>query len=102
MTWTETNRRWLALRAVEEQLRSAEHPVLPWNDELALIFGDRDGLRAALRYRWQLTMSTQLDTHLPEHVLEQNRRDLKARFRALREVLDNPADGELGTTHAVA
>jgi len=102
MTWTETNRRWQALRVVEEQLRTSAHPVLPWDDELALIFGDRAGLVAALRYRWRLTMSTQLDTHLPEHVLEQNRRDLTARFRALREALDNAADDELGTTHAVA
>lgn len=102
MTWTETNRRWLALRAVEEQLRTEPHPVLPWNDELALIFGDRDGLRAALRYRWQLTMSTQLDTHLPERVLEEQRRVLAERARGVLAVLDNGTGEELGTTHAVA
>ena len=102
MTWTETHRRWQALRAVEERLSAAPTPELPWDDDLARIFGDRAGLRAALRYRWRLTTSTQLDTHLPEHVLEQQRRELAERFRAVREVLDNPSDDELGTTHAVA
>ena len=107
MTWTETHRRWQALRAVEEQLWAAETPALPWNDELAAIFGDRDGLRAALRYRWRLAVSTQLDTHLPERVLEEQRRRLAERARGVLRVLDDePLDkgglGGLGTTHAVA
>ncbi|MBM7517436.1 hypothetical protein [Nocardioides nitrophenolicus] len=102
MTWTETHRRWQALREIEEQLGAEAHPTLPWNTELAAIFGDRDGLRAALRYRWRLAVSTQLDTHLPERVLEEQRRVLAERARGVLAVLDNGTDEELGTTHALA
>ena len=95
MTWSETHRRWQAMRTIEESL--AAHPAaeLPWNDELALIFGDRAGLVAALRYRWQLSLDTQLDTHLPEHVLEENRRRLELRARGVLRLLDTtPPAGE--------
>ncbi|WGX96974.1 hypothetical protein [Nocardioides sp. L-11A] len=113
MTWTETHRRWQALRAVEQELWAAERPELPWTDELAEIFGDRAGLRAALRYRWRLAVSTQLDTHLPERVLEEQRRLLAERARGVLLVLDEPAEAVdvsldtgsadgLGTSHAVA
>jgi hypothetical protein len=72
MSWTETHRRWQALREVEA-LANAGCTELPWNEDYAAIFGDRDGLAAALRYRWELARSTQLDTHLAEPVLEQQR-----------------------------
>ncbi|GAA3535581.1 hypothetical protein [Nocardioides daeguensis] len=102
MTWTETRRRWQALRAIEQELGATDRPALPWNDELALIFGDRAGLRAALRYRWRLAVTTQLDTHLPERVLEEQRRLLAERARGVLAVLDSETGEELGTTHAVA
>ncbi len=102
MTWTETHRRWQALREVEAQLAVADRPTLPWNDDLAAIFGDRDGLLAALRYRWNLTVSAQLDTHLPERALEEQRRLLAERSRGVLRVLDAHAEEGLGTTHAVA
>ncbi|WP_182378529.1 hypothetical protein [Nocardioides sp. WS12] len=94
MTWTETHRRWQALRSIEEQLATATNPELPWNDELALIFGDRAGLVAALRYRLRLTVNTQMDTHLPEHVLEEQRFLLVARTRGLLRVLEAEAHAE--------
>ncbi len=102
MTWSETHRRWQALRAVEERLRTAADPVLPWDAELAEIFGDRDGLRAALRYRWRLAVSTQLDSQLPERVVEEQSRRLADRGRGVLRVLDRGADEEVGSTHAVA
>ncbi|MGW4351262.1 hypothetical protein ACWELJ_04150 [Nocardia sp. NPDC004582] len=34
---------------------------LPWRPEYAGVFGDPDGLIAALRYRWNLTMQAQAD-----------------------------------------
>ena len=102
MTWSETHRRWQAMRAIEEQLTTASEPELPWNDELALLFGDRAGLVAALRYRWQLSVDTQLDTHLPEHVLEENRRRLELRARGVLRLLDTaPPTGE-GVERVVA
>ncbi len=88
MTWDQTHRRWQALRAIEEQLSAAEVPELPWREEYAELFGDRDGLLAALRYRWRLATTAQLDTHLPEHLLEEQRRRLALRSRGVLQVLD--------------
>ena len=70
MSWTQTHRRWQALQEIEA-LASAGCTDLPWNAEYAEIFGDRDSLAALLRYRVRLSQDTQLDTHLPEQVLEQ-------------------------------
>jgi hypothetical protein len=102
MTWDETHRRWQALRSIEEQLSRAEQPELPWNEEYAEIFGDRAGLVTALRYRWQLAVDTQLDTHLPEHVLEEQRRRLERRGRGVRQLLDMHPRGGEGAERVVA
>lgn len=88
MTWNETHRRWRALRAIEEQLAASPSAELPWNEEHALIFGDRAGLVAALRYRWRLTVDAQLDTHLSEAALEDQRRLLERRARGVLRVLE--------------
>lgn len=87
MTWEQTHRRWRAMRAIEEQLGDQVEPRLPWNDELAELFGDPAGLAAALRYRWQLTIDTQLDTHLPEWVLAEQRARLQQRGEGVRRAL---------------
>jgi len=87
MTWEQTHRRWRAMRAIEEQLADQEQPRLPWNDELAELFGDPSGLVTALRYRWQLTLDTQLDTHLPEAVLAEQRAQLEQRGHGVRRAL---------------
>lgn len=96
MTWSETHRRWQAMRTIEDQVSATSTPELPWNDELALLFGDRTGLVAALRYRWQLSLDAQLDTHLPEPVLEEVRRRLELRSRAVRRLLDTAPRAEEG------
>lgn len=78
MSWTQTHRRWQALQEIEA-LANAGCTDLPWNAEYADIFGDRDSLTAALRYRLQLALDTQLDTHLAEAVLDEQRRRIEAR-----------------------
>lgn len=78
MTWTETHRRWQALREIEA-LANASSAELPWNSEYAEIFGTPDDLVAALRYRWDLTRHAQLDTHLTEAAYDEQRRRLVAR-----------------------
>lgn len=88
MTWNETHLRWRALREIEERLAGSATDQLPWTAEYAALFGDRAGLVTALRYRWQLSVDTQLDTHLPEQVLEEQRRQLEWRSRGVRRVLD--------------
>jgi hypothetical protein len=102
MTWDETHRRWQALRTIEEQLSKTDARELPWTEEYAEIFGDRAGLVAALRYRWQLAVDAQLDTHLPEQVLEEQRRRLELRSRGVRRLLDTQARGEEGAQRVVA
>lgn len=101
MTWNETHRRWRALREIEENLADGRSE-LAWTEEYAELFGDRAGLVAALRYRWQLSRDAQLDTHLPEHVLEEQRRRLDHRARGVLRLLADPGYGEHRGDPAVA
>lgn len=87
MTWTETHRRWQALAEIETLVNASTSDELPWNAEYAEIFGDRDGLVAALTYRLNLNRDTQLDLTLPEHVLEEQCRRLTERNAGIVRVL---------------
>jgi hypothetical protein len=71
MGWAETHRRWQALQEIESLASAGVVDEIPWTDEYAEIFGDRAALVAALRHRWQQTWRAQMDSHLPEHVLEE-------------------------------
>jgi hypothetical protein len=71
MGWTETHRRWQALQEIEAAANTSATDELPWNDDYAEIFGDHETLVAALRTRWEQTRRAQLDSHLPEAVLEE-------------------------------
>lgn len=87
MGWTETRRRWQILREIEATLdRGATE--LPWTEEYAALFGEPSALLAMVRYRWQLAYDTQVDSHLPEHVLEEQRRRLDARLAGVRRLLE--------------
>ena len=86
MSWTETHRRWQALREIET-LANAGAEALPWNAEYADLFGHPDQLVAALRYRWRLTRDAQLDTHLTEQALEEQRRRLAERHAGVLRLL---------------
>lgn len=93
MGWTETHRRWQALQEIEAQANAAlskGRPIdeLPWTEEYAEIFGDRDTLAAALRYRWEQTRRAQLDSHLPESVLEEQWCRLNARHAGVLRLLE--------------
>lgn len=101
MSWEETHRRWQALREVALAAEHTTDGQLPWSDEYAAIFGDRDGLVAALRYRWEMTTRAQLDTHLDERQLDERRRELTARNAGVIRVLqryDEERRRALGTT----
>ena len=87
MSWTDTHRRWRAMREIEELLAAEPDRELPWREEYAELFGDRAGLLAALRYRWNLAQSTQLDPDLPDEVREEQQRRLVRRSRGVLRVL---------------
>lgn len=59
MSWESTSERWQAIREVSAELERNRDGVLPWQPRYADIFGDREGLLAALRYRWQLIVRAQ-------------------------------------------
>ena len=88
MGWTETHQRWQALREVEAELAASPVVQLPWREEYTALFGDRDTLVAMLRYRLRLASDTQLDTHLPEAVLEEQRHRLAVRSAGVRRLLE--------------
>lgn len=94
MSWTETRRRWQALREIEELAADPAVVDLPWTPEYAEIFGDRDHLAAALRHRLEQTLRAQLDTHLPEQVLEEQWCRLHTRQAGVLRLLDRHAAPE--------
>lgn len=70
MTWTETHRRMDALTEVEAAL-AAEPDRMPWRPEYGELFGTREGLADALRYRWRLRLQAHLDPDLDTGVLDE-------------------------------
>jgi hypothetical protein len=54
MSWESTSEWWRTLREVSEELELNRDGELPWKPQYAEIFGNREGLLQALRYRWQL------------------------------------------------
>lgn len=76
------------LRELEAELATSPVPRLPWNAELAELFGDRGTLLAMLRYRLRLACEAQLDPWLPEAAAEDQRRRLEARTAGVRRLLE--------------
>ena len=59
MSWTETHKRWTALREVRVEIeRNGE---LPWSAELAEVFHTPHELALALQYFWTLTLAARVD-----------------------------------------
>lgn len=88
MGWTETHRRWQALQEIEARATAGALDALPWTPEYAELFGERENLVAALRSRWEQARRAQLDSHLPERVLEEQWRRLHARHAGVLRLLE--------------
>ncbi len=87
MTWQETHHRLQLLREVEEVIARRNDDQLPWREEYDEVFGDADGLRAALAYRVRLARQAQLDPNLHQEDWEETHRDLTQRHLAVLRVL---------------
>jgi hypothetical protein len=59
MGWTRTTEWWRTLRQVCDELERRDDGQLPWQPRYADVFGDREGLLRALRYRWTLIAQAQ-------------------------------------------
>ena len=88
MSWTETHERFRIIREVVEAAEADPTGTLPWREEYADLFGDRDGLVTALRHRWQRTCEAQLDPNLSEEQMKDHHRRLLAQNAAVLRVLD--------------
>jgi hypothetical protein len=93
MTWTETHERHRIIREVEAAATADPTGTLPWRDEYAVYYGDRDGLLAALRHRWERTCQAQLDMHLSEEMLDERYRELHRINAGVLRILDRYAGG---------
>lgn len=102
MTWSDTKRRWRIMREIEELFLADPEADLPWNDDCAELFVDRDHLVTALRYRWQLTRQAQLDPDSPEPAWEEQQARVDQRTRTLLRILDRAAQRVQGGHCAVA
>ena len=102
MTWTETHERHRIIREVVATAATDPTGTLPWRDEYAAHYGDRDGLLFALRHRWERTCQAQLDTHLPEEVLDERYRDLHRSNAGVLRILDRYAGGGRASAFAGA
>ncbi len=102
MTWTETHERHRIIREVEAAATADPTGALPWRDEYAVYFHDRDGLLAALRHRWERTCQAQLDSHLPEDVLDERYRELHRSNAGVLRILDRYAGGARASMFAGA
>lgn len=94
MTWQRTHDWWHAVRAAEAAIERDPGGGLPWEAGFAELFGDRDGLVLALRYRWSLLVEAQVDPALPRHERERVWRDLTTRHAGLVRVLDRYTEPE--------
>ena len=88
MSWHDTRVRWRILREIEAASHDDPTGTLPWHDAYAAVFGDRESLVAALRYRWQLTQQAQLDMFLTEPVLDERLDDLRRRNAGVLRILE--------------
>jgi len=102
MTWSETKQRWRLMREIEGLLVADPMADLPWTEEHAELFGDRDHLVTALRYRWQLTRDAQLDTYSSEPAWDEQHGRVERRTRELLSILDRLAARDQGGDRAVA
>ncbi len=96
MSWEMTHRRWAALHEVAAAAEFSRE--IPWRPEYAELFGDRDGLIAALRYRSELAAQAQLDPDLPMEAYQEREQVLASRDRGVRRLLRRHANRHDGTS----
>lgn len=99
--WDRYHQRADAVRAVLAELDRAPRADLPWNDELAAVFLDRDDLLEALHAVWTRRLLARVDLELeigtgtPRESVEKALRATAEALPALRALLDQNAGSEV-------
>lgn len=96
MSWETTHRRWAAMREVAAAAEFSRET--PWRPEYAELFGDREGLLAALRYRSDLAAQAQLDPDLPMEAYKERVRARRERDRGVQRLLRSHRHGHDGSS----
>lgn len=92
--WENYHRRSAALREVISHLDVSGATEPEWNDDLAAIFGDRDGLLIALHDAWsrrleaRIEMALEIGEDLPAECVEAAWFEVAAELHGVRRVLD--------------
>jgi hypothetical protein len=89
MSWTETHERFRIICEVVAAAEADPTGALPWREDYAPLFGDRNGLVDALRQRWQRTCEAQLDPELSAEEMQRTHRRLLTANAGLLRILDN-------------
>ena len=88
MTWHETHLRTRIIREVEAHAAVDMTGHLPWKDSWAPYFGDRDGLLAALRARFEHMCQAQLDPHVGDKVFHETTYRLRRTNAGILRILE--------------
>lgn len=102
--WETYHRRSAALRGLLPVLDAIPDGELPWTDELAEVFTDRDDLLVALHDLWTRRLEARIDLALelhdvPELSVAEAWREVAAELPGARRVLDAHRDDEALRAH---
>jgi hypothetical protein len=98
IAWDNYRRRATALRRVIADLDRSGSSTLPWGDELAAVFDDRDDLLVALHDAWtrrltgRVDLALEIDEHPPGASVALAWHEVADELAGVRRVLDRQAD----------
>lgn len=89
MTWHETHERTRIIREVEAAAAVDMSGRLPWRESWSDYFGDRHGLLAALRARWDRMCIAQLDELTSSEQVRETERRLRRSNAGVLRILES-------------
>lgn len=88
MTWHETHERTRIIREVEAAAAVDMSGRVPWHESWAPYFGDRAGLVAALRARWDTMCIARLDELTTPELVRETERHLRRSNAGVLRILE--------------